>query len=187
MSSGRRKPGSELGRPAIDWEPAFAYYAQLPPEQRSYRAVADQFGVSVRTVERHGREEHWQLRLSEIEAEVIANMNAAIVEARSEQRTNTVKLIQATLIGYAEKLRRGEIRMTPGDLEKLYRLFLQLETELDSQPSTVDTPNTTTPLPSGEHLIAVIEALAQTGALEQLGLQRIPPAADESESEVASQ
>ena len=50
----------EPGRAAIDWQQAFLFYAGLPPQQRTYQAVADQFGVSVRTVERHGMNEHWQ-------------------------------------------------------------------------------------------------------------------------------
>ena len=50
MAEGVGRGGSDLGRPAIDWEQAFAFYASLPAERRSYQAVADKFGVSVRTV-----------------------------------------------------------------------------------------------------------------------------------------
>lgn len=44
-----RQPGSDRGRPACDWEQAFVYWAALPPERRSYAAVAAEFGVSART------------------------------------------------------------------------------------------------------------------------------------------
>ena len=35
MATPERKPGSDLGRPAIDWNSAFAFYASLPPDRRT--------------------------------------------------------------------------------------------------------------------------------------------------------
>ncbi|HEV2590450.1 MAG TPA: hypothetical protein VGU02_01030, partial [Gaiellaceae bacterium] len=55
-----RRPGSNSGRATIDWQQAFLFYVSLPPEQRDYQTVADEFGVSRRTVERHGRTDRWQ-------------------------------------------------------------------------------------------------------------------------------
>jgi hypothetical protein len=166
--------GSGSGRPALDWEQAFAYYAALPPSERTYAAVAKQFGVSARTVERHGREEHWQQRLGEIKAEVAASTNTTIAQNRVEQALKTIRLIDATLIGYADKLRRGEMRMVPGDLEKLSRLSEQLMSELAAPAATTSAPAAVTSAPrSAEHLAAVLEALAESGALEALGLQQI--------------
>jgi hypothetical protein len=116
MAAPSPKPGSDLGRPAIDWEQAFAHYAALPPERRCYQAVADQFGVSVRTVQTHGRLAKWAERLHLINAEVAAEANIALGHARAEQITKLMKLIDASLIGYAEPPRRGEMRMTAVDL-----------------------------------------------------------------------
>ena len=39
-----RQPGSNRGRPALDWNQAFLYYAALPPEQRDYATVAAELG-----------------------------------------------------------------------------------------------------------------------------------------------
>jgi hypothetical protein len=166
----------------VDWEEAFAYYAALAPAERSYRAVAGHFGISPRTVERHGREERWGERLREIEAQVEANTNAAIAETRIEQMRNTIRLVEATLIGYADKLRRGDVRMVPGDLEKLHRLLGQVTIELDSPVGRVP-PDAPPAARSPEHIEAVIDALVECGALDALGLTRVaPPAASESES-----
>ena len=167
-----RQPGSDLGRPAIDWEQAFAYYASLPPDGRGYRAVADEFGVSVRTVEKHGRNEQWKQRLQAISAQAAAETNNALGQARAEHLVDLAKLIEASLIGYAEKLRRGDVRMGPADLDRFHRLWQQLSAEL-SQPSE---PTSTDPAaPSAarppEHTAAVIEALRETGTLAALGLQ----------------
>jgi hypothetical protein len=67
-----RKRGSDRGRAALDWNQAFLFYAGLPPEQRSYAAVAAEFGVSARTVERHGRKERWRERAHELDREATA-------------------------------------------------------------------------------------------------------------------
>jgi hypothetical protein len=175
MSGRPNGGGAGRGRPAIDWEQAFVYYASLHPSARTYQAVAAKFGISARTVERHGREAHWQARLTEIQAEVAAGTNATIAQGRAEQALKTMRLIEASFIGYADKLRSGEMRMVPGDLEKLNRLLDQLHEQLAATPSAPSkTPAATTPRPP-EHVSDVIGALAETGALAALGLQPIPP------------
>jgi hypothetical protein len=93
----------------------------------------------------------------------------------------TIRLIDATYIGYADKLRRGEMRMVPGDLEKLNRLLEQLTAEL-AAPAPPAAAAAASPPRSPEHLAAVIAALAESGALEPLGLQPIPPPETESEA-----
>ena len=41
-----RKPRSDRGRPATDWEAAFVFFAALPSQLRTYAAVAAEFNVS---------------------------------------------------------------------------------------------------------------------------------------------
>jgi hypothetical protein len=166
-----RQPGSDSGRPTIDWEQAFIYYASLPAEGRRYQAIADKYGISVRTVEKHGRNEHWKQRLQAINAQAAAETNNALGQARAEHFVDLAKLIEASLIGYAEKLRRGDVRMGPADLDRLHKLWQQLSDELSqpSKPASTDSaPGATRP---PEHTAAVIEALRETGTLAALGLQ----------------
>jgi hypothetical protein len=171
--------GAGRGRPAIDWEQAFLFYASLHPSARTYDAVAVKFGVSARTVERHGREERWQARLNEIQTEVAAGTNTSIAQGRVEQAMKTMRLIEASFIGYAEKLRSGEMRMVPGDLEKLNRLLGQLHEQLAATPSPARETPPAASTRTAEHVNEVIGALAETGALAALGLQPIPiPASD---------
>ena len=61
-------------------------------------------------------------------------------QARVEQIGKTIRLIDASLIGYAEKLRRGEVRMTPADLERLHRLHQQLGEQSRSQAHRPTSP-----------------------------------------------
>ena len=167
-----RRPGSDRGRPVIDWEEAFVFYASLLPERRGYRAVAEEFGVSVRTVEKHGRLGGWKERMRLIAEHAAAETNTSLGRARAEQIEKMVKLIEASLIGYAEKLRRGEVRMAPADLDRLHRLWQQLFDELGEpmgRAEPVAPPLERTP----EHAAAVAEALRESGALEALGLYHL--------------
>lgn len=159
-------------RAAIDWEAAFAFYAALAPAERSYRAVADEFGVSVRTVETHGRGEQWKARLRAIKEETRARTVEALTEARVEEVEKLRKLIDASHVVYAEALRNG-MRMSPADLERLNRLSLALLAEA-STPHRPDDGDHEQPERTLEHTRAVLDALAETGALEALGLTQIP-------------
>ena len=169
-------------RAAIDWEAAFAYYVSLSAEERSYAAVAAEFGVSVRTVETHGREEKWKERLLAISMETRARTVDSLVEARIAEVEEMRRLINASLVGYAEALTKG-MRMSTADLERLNRLSLALiEEVLTPQPfGREDSPER--PARTKEHASAVLDALAETGALEALGLARIPAGQDDSNPE----
>jgi hypothetical protein len=167
----RRRPGSDRGRPACDWEHAFVYWAALPAQQRCYAAVATKFGVSARTVERHGRLERWQQRLQEINTRASAETDARLGSEKAEQIGRLRKLIEATLFRYAENLRRGDVRIGPADLDRLHKLWRQLDDELDAGIGAPAAQATPPPARSGEHVAAVVHALAESGALAQLGLQ----------------
>jgi hypothetical protein len=161
--------GRRGARAAIDWEAAFSYYASLPPAERSHRAVAEKFGVSVRTVETHGRTERWKERLRQIAAETRKRNVDALVEARVEEIEKLRRLIDASFVGYADGLRNG-MRMSPGDLERLNRLSRALIDEAAApQPTSEEHEQ---PERTLEHADAVLDALAETGALEALGLTR---------------
>jgi hypothetical protein len=175
-SSRNRVPVS--GRSAIDWEEAFAHYASLPPRERSYDAVAKAFGVSQRTVERHGREEGWRKRLRSIGERIAVETDSALVEERKAHREKVKKLLEATFIGYAEKLRQGEVRMSPADLDRLHRLFQQLAD--DPQPVEHGSSQVFAHSRSDEHVQDVLDALADCGALDALGLERRPVHSEEA-------
>jgi hypothetical protein len=92
------------------------------------------------------------------------------------------RLIDASLDAYAEALRNG-MRMGPADLEKLNRLSLVITEEaLTAQPLGREAP-AERPLRTTEHTRAVLGALAQTGALEALGLTLLPDGQNDSSPE----
>jgi hypothetical protein len=173
--AGKREPGSNRGRTVVEWEHAFAFYAGLPEPQRCYRAVAERFGVSARTVERHAREGGWRERVRAIEKRAAEQTDQAFSEARAEERRKLARLIDATMVGYADKLRRGEIRMTPADLERLHRLREQLAPATD--PTRTQEAQAVSGERSPEHVAAVLQTLFETGALDALGLRPAAAAA----------
>lgn len=126
MTESARPPGSDRGRPATDWEAAFNFYASLPPDARSYQAVATEFGVGRRTVETHGRRERWRERVREIEATAARLADEQVGRARAEQLADFRKLIEASCVAYARQLGSGQVRVTASDLVGLIKVSLQL-------------------------------------------------------------
>lgn len=157
-----RKPGSNRGRAGIDWNAAFLHYAALPPERRDYARVAAEFGVSARTVERHGREERWRERARELDHEAATSAAARLVEKRAETSDDFVRLIEATLIGYAQDLRAGKVRLSAADLPHLHKLLRELWEPVELQPPEQPSrPPSEEPPDSLEHKQAVLRALQE--------------------------
>jgi hypothetical protein len=161
MTTSRKR----AGRPSIDWQQAFLYYAALPPHERTYQAVASEFKVSVRTVERHGMVECWSNRARAIDAQALAEAAEAVRRGRADQISNVEKLIEASFVSYAQQLRAGRIRLTAADLPRLVKLSNELwanqpEPEL---PPPEATDGDQVPL---EHMREVLRGLYESGAFE---------------------
>jgi hypothetical protein len=165
-------PEDFRGRTWVDWEQAFSYYASLPPRRRSYKAVAAEFDVSVRTVETHGRMDCWKARLREIQRETATRNREIIISGRELEVRRIQRLIDASLSEFGERLREG-MPMRLGDLERLNRLSRALFDE-SSQTSEAHEAQSATPERTPEHVAAVLDALAESGALRMLGLAPIP-------------
>ena len=177
-----RPAGSNRGRSSIDWEEAFAYYASLPDPERSYRAVADQFQVSVRTVEKHGRQAHWKTRLAEVKRQAAVALNEELVGKQIESLHGALKLAEATCTRYAQQLQAGSVRVTPSDLSRMVALQNQIADTLAALNTTtngVDSNDTEPGIDEAEHQLDVLRALDDSGALARI-LNLVHPQPDES-------
>lgn len=163
-----RKPGSDHGRPLIEWNQAFLFYAGLPPDQRSYQLVADEFGVSVRTVERHGRSERWKERARGLDRSAAAAAAERVRDQRTEKLLDVEKLIDASYLTYATQLRDGKVRMSPADLPRLHKLRSDLWTETDTPAAEPVEPEIVEAIDPAEHRLQVLRALDAAGVLERL-------------------
>jgi len=72
-------------------EEAFEFYVGLG-HLRSYQAVADQFGVSKRSVTRKAVEEDWAARVTELEASVRKKTNQVLEETLEEMNLRHLKV-----------------------------------------------------------------------------------------------
>ena len=177
-----RKPGSNLGRAAADWQEAFHYYASLPVERRSYGAVAAHYKVSVRTVEKHGLHEHWRERSREIDREAAAAAAATLATGRANKLLELEKLIDASEVRYAQNLRSGDVRISAADLPRLHKLRKQLWDDLDAEPvEPTAAPAPDADVNSSERKLQVLRALRDAGALERL--HELVDASDDTPSE----
>jgi hypothetical protein len=162
-----RKPGSNLGRAAIDWAAAFLYYASLPADCRGYQAVADKFGVSVRTVERHGRTDRWTERARELDRTAAELAAERLRDERVDALIDLEKLAKASIVSFAGRLRDGQIKMTVADLQKLHKLLNELWEQTDAatpiEPTASET--TTVQVDSTEYQLDVVRALIDAGVI----------------------
>jgi transposase len=169
-------------RHPIDWEgEAFAVYLA----EGTCAGVARHFGVSVRTVETHCARGRWRQRRREVQQEAAQRSRELLVDEQVQKVQRIEELIDASLLEYSQRLRDG-MRMTPADLERLYRLWRNLidvrdeTTSAEAAASAVEPPERTI-----EHAHAVITALAEAGALEAFGLTYTPVETTETNTEGA--
>jgi hypothetical protein len=157
----------------IDWERAFQFYASLSDPQRSYQAVANAFDVSVRTVEKHGRVEGWKERLGRVRAEAAEQADAALAQQRAEKLRETELLIDAALTTFAQQLRAGDVRVSPADLTRLFKLRDELWTQIDHD-SNLGRATTATEKSDGDGVDPevrrrqIVRALDEAGVFERL-------------------
>lgn len=80
-------------RPRIDWDAAFNYFASDPTV--SYPKVARKFSVSVTSVGKHARAEHWDERRTALLDEAADRANGKIVQSRAQQMVQNARIRQA--------------------------------------------------------------------------------------------
>jgi hypothetical protein len=185
-----RKPGSNLGRAATDWEAAFLTYAAHPPDQRSYQVVADIHEVSVRTVERHGRNRNWKTRAAAIDREAQNVAAALLTEQRAAKISDVEKLVDATFVYYAGLIRDGKVKMSAADLRRLHELRGELWADQPIEPAEpLSATHPSATIDSSERKLEVLRALRDAGVLETIDEHDDPDdddvGRDDHEQEVA--
>ena len=75
----------------VDWDEAFAHYLALGPD-RTYVAVARQFGVSARRVGAKAKDDGWREEVERIQAERAEAMKAEAIRTLDERQRETIKV-----------------------------------------------------------------------------------------------
>jgi|SRR5215211_3016904 len=163
-----RKPGSNRGRPSIDWQQAFQSYASLPPEERDYRRVAMRFDVSVRTVERHGQKERWRERAAQIDHAAAVSAAEELGKVRASKLADLGRLIDGSLVSYAQQLREGRVKMAAADLTRMHKLLRELwDDPASEEPAPPPSPANTRE-DEAKHRLELLRALHDAGAFDRL-------------------
>jgi len=111
---------------------AFEIYSSLA--KRSYREVARQLGLSVRTIKGYSRTFGWQERIQEREASLARRIaDQSLTDGLVENERN-LKLVRAALLRIAKGITEGKIKMQMGDLERM----IKLEEHLTGRPATAE-------------------------------------------------
>jgi transcriptional regulator with XRE-family HTH domain len=106
-----------------DREAAFARRV----EGLSYAAIAHEFGVSPRSVERWARDGGWKQRLRAIEAAAARKADDELGSRRAKQLVDFQRLIEESSIAYAHQLASGQVRITASDFVGLIKVALLLQ------------------------------------------------------------
>ena len=96
-------------------------------EGLSYAAIAEEFGVSPRTVERWSRDGAWKQRLRAIEAAAARKADDELGSRRAKQLVEFQQLIEDSSIAYARQLASGDVRITASDFVGLVKAALLLQ------------------------------------------------------------
>ncbi|MFH1312074.1 MAG: hypothetical protein ABIJ00_02500 [Candidatus Eisenbacteria bacterium] len=96
------------------------YYGQ--GEGRSYRLVAEEFGVSLATVKGWGRAFGWKDRARARDAEVTMALADRGIKDATQKAVRNRKIVEMGLMQVAKAIAEGKVRPTVSDLDRLIRL-----------------------------------------------------------------
>jgi transcriptional regulator with XRE-family HTH domain len=119
----RSKETEQRNRRYADREAAFARRV----EGLSYAAIAHEFGVSPRSVERWARDGGWKQRLRAIEAAAARKADNELGSRRAKQLVDFQRLIEDSSLAYARQLASGDVRITASDFVGLVKVALLLQ------------------------------------------------------------
>ena len=108
-------------------EQAFAYYAELPAEERRYAFVAQHFGISLATVKLWASRDRWRRQVAERDARVVRRAVDKAESAEVDTRARYLKIVELALIKLANGIASGEVRGSFSDVDRLIRLKVFLE------------------------------------------------------------
>jgi len=100
---------------------AFALYA-AQGHKRTYQAVAQQMGVSLRSVKSWAQRFHWQQRIGEREAALARQVADQALTQGIAERSRHLKIVEMAIVRLAKGINEGQVRLQMGDLERLIRL-----------------------------------------------------------------
>lgn len=112
---------------------AFDFYYALGPS-RSYKAVAEKFGVNKRSVTALALREQWQSRIVELERRAREKSDTRVIETIEEMQTRHLKTLSAVYAKALETLKRLPID-TGMQAVKAIEMVIRQERVIRGEPS----------------------------------------------------
>ena len=100
---------------------AFEVYVAGGPK-RTYKQVAEQLGVSERTVRHWANQGKWRQRLSEREAQAARQMADQVISSSVAHAARNRKMVELALMKVIKAINSDKVRVQVGDLDRLLRL-----------------------------------------------------------------
>ena len=117
-------------------EQALLLYQSSGPK-RTFKTVAQQLGVSERTVRSWAKQHDWRGQVAEREMAEARRLADQAVTASATQQDRNLKLVRGALMKVAKGIAEGRVRIQMGDLDRLIRL----EGDLTEQRDHIDRPD----------------------------------------------
>lgn len=114
-------------RKGIDWDRVFYDFAALSPPDRNLTKVAEALGVGRRTIMSIAKRHRWKQRLAAIDEKARADREKRAIRTLNERFEDTLRIIEAGRMRYAQRLRDPNYQMTGQEFFALSRLELLIE------------------------------------------------------------
>lgn len=115
----------------IDWGEALAFYIALGPVDRTYAAVARQFGISEAGVRRVAKRDNWYARAVEIDQRQAELMERDAVKSLTVRNRRTIRLVNAARDNYLDALELKGLVPDGREVAALLRIEQLIEGEAD--------------------------------------------------------
>jgi hypothetical protein len=135
-TEGRRPRKSSPGDPSkrtpakrIDWEGAFFVWVSVPASERTFAQVSRQFAVSRGRVARVAREKGWVERAVAFDRKHQAELERNAIRARALRDADTIRVIDAARLRFAQQLADPDFRLTAEGVVALLKMERLIEGE----------------------------------------------------------
>ncbi len=121
----------------IDWAAALAFWLGLDPPQRTYAAVAAQFGVSSTSVRNRAKRDDWPARSAELDRKAQAKAEQQALRSRSERITRSLLAVDRYRDAVRDAAAAGELKPDAAGLASLIKVESLLEGEAEEATALV--------------------------------------------------
>jgi hypothetical protein len=84
-------------KPRVDWDAARAFYLSLGPEERTYRRVVAEYGVSEKTVQKWAARQDWPAQAAAFDAAVSNETTNRIIRTRAQRVEDTLRYVDRVI------------------------------------------------------------------------------------------